>query len=835
MSKYFEDSPLVCIINLPALDKGDSSSIQEPSPSKSSSTVGETASTNVTSAGGNSENLSSRTSTPPKLQQKEAMKLLEEYFPEAFSRKTLHSYYTCSGSCTEVSKQEQQNQKGKGDKFQHRWLFEETLAFSSETGMWWLVYIEGEGMYCLLCRVHNTKNRFNKDSKFNCEPSIRYKRSALFNAKAIGHPGGKKDLGHAQSTGHLGTYLLELERRKSPLAQQHKAVQEKADKVTFNAMLSAYWLAHEEIANVKLKSLLNLEQQLGLQEMSHWKNTSERCQREQRLLLGQLLKKTTLAQIQEAKWFSILVDEVTDCAVTEQLLIYIGYVDETGEPHFDFLEVKDCLATSDSANAETITRLIVEELKESGLQVEHACGFGSDGASVMTGAQNGVGARLQAVCPLLVRTHCINHRLALACGDANDQVKFITTVETTLKQLWKWLEYPKRCSAYIKVCESLRKIQVPDPTQKKSLAVKVKKACRTRWLSTGQSVSSVCTNLVALMQTLRKFKEYDATADGLLKRMNNIKFVGTLLILNEVLPHLNTLSKVFQKNKIHYSAIKPSLESIKRRITEVRSSCKPLHALKEALIGQYKDLELTLPSSQEELLANLCQSYTLALEENLDRRFTQATPVLEAFSIFNPTTLPAATDPEFMEYGVESVKILACQFQFSEEQMKTQWQNFKYLVLSWQPPQNVLQGGKESKLSPTEWILRKIVKEQALLKVSYSFLVDAAKICLTQPMSNAVVERGASAVKRVKTRLRNRLKNDMLSTCLHVSINGPEPKSEECQAILAEAAQVWRNTDKRNIPPLNLPRIGGSKHEDVRITETATVAIQTEAPGKYYR
>ena len=77
--------------------------------------------------------------------------------------------------------------------------------------MWWLVYIEWEGMYCLLCRVHNTKNRFNKDSKFKCEPSIRYKRSALFNSKANGHPGGKKDLGLAQSTGHLGTYLLELE------------------------------------------------------------------------------------------------------------------------------------------------------------------------------------------------------------------------------------------------------------------------------------------------------------------------------------------------------------------------------------------------------------------------------------------------------------------------------------------------------------------------------------------------------------------------------------------------------------------------------------------------
>ena len=141
----------------------------------------------------------------------------------------------------------------------------------------------------------------------------------------------------------------------------------------------------------------------------------------------------------------------------------------------------------------------------------------------------------------------------------------------------------------------------------------------------------------------------------------------------------------------------------------------------ELKINERKDFvenSLTLSSSQEEVLANLCQSYTLALEKNLDRRFDQAASVLEAFGIFNPTTLPAATDPEFMEYGVASVKILAGQFQFSEDQMTTQWQNFKYLMLSWKPPQNVLQGGKESKLSPAEWILRKIVKEQALLKES---------------------------------------------------------------------------------------------------------------------
>ena len=85
---------------------------------------------------------------------------------------------------------------------------------------------------------------------------------------------------------------------------------------------------------------------------------------------------------------------------------------------------------------------------------------------------------------------------------------------------------------------SLQKIKLPnandDSAKKKklskSLAVKIQRARRTRWLSTGQSVASVCRNLVALMQTLRQFQEADAAAQGLLLRMNSTKFVGTMLL-----------------------------------------------------------------------------------------------------------------------------------------------------------------------------------------------------------------------------------------------------------------------------------------------------------------
>ena len=73
------------------------------------------------------------------------------------------------------------------------------------------------------------------------------------------------------------------------------------------------------------------------------------------LRLGQLIKEKLIQRVRDAKWFTILVDEVTDCATLERLLIYIGYVDEEGKTHFDFLEVKDVLHSSESADSETLT------------------------------------------------------------------------------------------------------------------------------------------------------------------------------------------------------------------------------------------------------------------------------------------------------------------------------------------------------------------------------------------------------------------------------------------------------------------------------------------------
>ena len=82
---------------------------------------------------------------------------------------------------------------------------------------------------------------------------------------------------------------------------------------------------------------------------------------------------------------------------------------------------------------------------------------------------------------------------------------------------------------------------------------------------------------------------------------------------------------------------------------------------------------------------------------------------------------------------MDEVKVLCKQFQFDKDHSLVQWYNFKYLMSSWKVPSAVLRGKDD--LSPTEFILRKVVKDQVAHRINFPQMVDAAQICLTKPMS----------------------------------------------------------------------------------------------------
>ena len=97
-----------------------------------------------------------------------------------------------------------------------------------------------------------------------------------------------------------------------------------------------------------------------------------------------------------------------------------------------FLAVNDILESSTSPKAETIKSVVVKQLSDCDLDINKLSCLPTDGASVMVGKENGLGAKLKRDAKMLLNVHCICHRLVLACGDANDNISSIKTVEKVL-------------------------------------------------------------------------------------------------------------------------------------------------------------------------------------------------------------------------------------------------------------------------------------------------------------------------------------------------------------------------------------------------------------------
>ena len=357
----------------------------------------------------------------------------------------------------------------------------------------------------------------------------------------------------------------------------------KGDKAMFSAFMSAYWLAKHEVANSKLLSLLKLLETSGVEHMKYFSYKGEETLRDIFLKIGEVIQDTIIQQATQAGCYGILMDEVSDISVLELLVTFIQYVHD-GEVKTNFLFVEDLLKASSSADANTIYTVATTKLLSLKLELNKLASIVTDGASVMTGHKSGVAALLkERVNKSLINVHCLAHRLALSCTDTAKDIKYITTVQNWMKQLWKYFENsPKRTALYLKVQIEVKKLSVSDKVSKKAHK-KLKKACSTRWLSFDASTQAVYADYVAILITLSELSASDATAKGLLHEIRTTKFLGTVYILKEVLPELSKLSKTFQYSNTNFSTVQSSVDYTIDRLKKIKKEMTPLKNVKADL------------------------------------------------------------------------------------------------------------------------------------------------------------------------------------------------------------------------------------------------------------
>ncbi|CAH3168645.1 unnamed protein product [Porites lobata] len=711
--------------------------------------------------------------------------IINDLFTED-QKKVLHHYHRCRKEI--VLAFEQTKNKG----CQARKTSSNTSGSSKQT-----YFVKRQGMYCLICKKYKCTNQQNKSDIFNEKPSVRYKTTAINK--------------HAQSQKHSAAISCEMMNRVSVFQKELDERQKVNDDILYKVFYSIYWLAKEGIANRKAAGLFTLLEKLGVSDLKYFDHRSPASVREMFSTLGCALKEKVVKRAKTAGCFGLLVDDVSDISVMEQMITFIQFYDEdSSEVTVEFLSVDNLLEKNDSANATAMFETITSNLQACALSTKKLIGLATDGASVMVGRKNGLAAKLKEVNHRLVSVHCICHNLALACTDAKDDanLKFIKEVETVVTQLWKLFENsPKRLACYLKVQQQMKNLKLSNESRK-MVTKKLKKACDTRWLSFNSAVQSLYTDLVAVVQTLKQLKQdpNQPAAYGLLKKINKVKFIGVVYILKWILPILATLSKSFQKGAINYASIKPSIDHSKDKLNEVKSREEAIKQLKQDLSsgGRLETLELVCTESNVKELQGLLQKYIKALVKNIDKRFKSSLPVLSAFSAFDPMLIPNR-----------------------QNEFKTEWKKLKYDLLSWKEhiPKDTVEGKKGT---PTEWSLKRVMAMKSTFGQFYPRSVHPSEAALAIPVSNAWPERGASQLKLIKSRIRSQIKNDLLASLLHITINGPVPHTEACDSLVSKAVDMWKTAKKRRKLPYHKP---STQREPNSETEAATPSTVVQDMG----
>jgi hypothetical protein len=681
----------------------------------------------------------------------------------------------------------------------------------------WLKYEPGLGMTCLLCQKYK-KLPFNRTT-WNTTPCTRLRQVSITE--------------HEATDSHTDAQKRDQETRVL------QDIREAADpEVSASAMekafASLYFLVKRRVAHsTNYEPLLDLLTFLGLDvkdQIRVAKNatyTSHKSIQEMLYILSEVIENDMLNELKDSEHFAIMFDESSDCTNIEQLVIHARYISANGELQVKFLKILDALqpeieaianaarnegsadadpseAGTISVNAQVITRRVTEYIEGASLEIMKMRGVGTDGASVMTGSKNGVVKKLKDKVPTLIGVHCTAHRLNLASSQAAKNVTDVKQFDDVLRQLYDFFDNSNvRTAGFLVVQKILfaEKDLVAEGARG-GLPGKLLAPSTTRWLSIGHSVERIRKAFPDLIVALQRegTERTDAKAIGLCRLVTTYKFAATMLLLCDILPHINTLSKIFQKQQSDYTIVRDvvsaTISSLKTYKETDGDNLKRLPEYLEMVKTGLSEADISLlhkKTDETHFNKNIRAKYIDRLVENLEDRFdeTDMQGMSLLLTLFRPADVVALSPQELAEYGTDKVTAIHTFYHGSNvltslEELQREWLSLKHYIV------RVTTETKQN-MSDTEFVQR-LCTRQTLCDV-YPNMSKLAMILRVLPSNTADPERTFSQMKLIKTNIRNRMVEQTLDAILRIVIEGPPIE----RFPFKTAVRIWARKKNRRI------------------------------------
>lgn len=219
-----------------------------------------------------------------------------------------------------------------------------------------------------------------------------------------------------------------------------------------------------------------------------------KCTRLIKKVLAPCLREEILDDVRSS-YYSLLIDESTDIGTCKMLALVLRYFSRKQRKIVTTFYRLVCI---DGGDAESISEVILDCLKNDGLELFRLIGIGTDNASVMVGQHHSVYKILKGYQENLILVKCICHSLALAASYASQ--KLPSHLDYLIEQTHSWFSRSSlRQGKYAEIYKTMNSSTPPH---------KLLKYVKTRWLSRYECVCRILENWETLQLY---FKEVSST------------------------------------------------------------------------------------------------------------------------------------------------------------------------------------------------------------------------------------------------------------------------------------------------------------------------------------
>lgn len=442
------------------------------------------------------------------------------------------------------------------------------------------------------------------------------------------------------------------------------------------------------------------------------------------------------------------------------------------------LILPDCCSSKNCLSEDMMSQihLIIEGITGK-LSLKQVRGQGYDGASNMRGAFNGLQSLIMRENSSVYYVHCFAHQLQLVVVAVTRKhtgiAEFFNKISTLLNVVGR--------SA--KRRDMIRDINLNEVSKAMGCGLLntgtglnqeqcLQRPGDTRWSSHYKSLRS----LVNLFQTIIKVLEYvekedkDGKARGILVYFQSFEFVFYLHLMLTILTITNTLSTALQRkdqdivNAVNcVRSTRNHLDRARREewekvLDEVYEFCDKHDISKlemdEAYIDPTKPRKKTGITNKHHFQVDCFNEILDWLLQELDSRFNEtSSQLLVCSAAFNPRD-------SFHDFNVDSLISLAKLYPNDFDHVELRDLNAELFLYI----DDVRGDDRFANINTIVELSQKMVATRKHL--TYSMVYRLLKLVLVLPVTTATVERIFSAMKTVKTKLRNRMGDDYMNHCL---------------------------------------------------------------------